>query len=55
LLGEKAYKQQNKPPTSLGLVQQEWCLDERKISRIISAVATKWKLLILNIRSSLYG
>jgi hypothetical protein len=45
LLGENAYKQPNKPPTSLGLVQQEWCLDERKISRIISAVATKMETI----------
>lgn len=45
MLDEKAYKQPNMPPAPLGIPQQEWCLDEKQISRIISAVAAKMETI----------
>lgn len=52
VLGEKAYKQPSRPPAPLGIPKQEWCLDEKKISRIISSVATKMETI--NIEYSLF-
>jgi len=45
MLEENVYKQPSKLPTPIGLVQQEWCLDERKVSGIISAVASKMETI----------
>ncbi|MBD1995233.1 hypothetical protein H6G00_01135 [Leptolyngbya sp. FACHB-541] len=45
ILGERAYKYPCKPPVSLGISTEEWYLDEKRISRMISSVATKMETI----------
>jgi hypothetical protein len=52
-LGDNAYRQPSSPPIPLSVSHAEWCLDNRKLSKIISAVVNLMESTNINIRSSL--